>query len=91
MAVLLMPVEEVPAFLKDFPSLDLAATNSPKAVTVAGPVADIDAALKALSRKRRRGRKLDLAYAFHGRLMDPTEKPLLRDLAGLRPQAGTRR
>ncbi|MDQ0444756.1 type I polyketide synthase [Methylobacterium persicinum] len=89
MAVLLMPVEEVPAFLKDFPSLDLAATNSPKAVTVAGPVADIDAALKALSRKRRRGRKLDLAYAFHGRLMDPTEKPLLRDLAGLRPQAGT--
>lgn len=88
MAVLLMPVEEVPAFLKDFPSLDLAATNSPKAVTVAGPVADIDAALKALSRKRRRGRKLDLAYAFHGRLMDPTEKPLLRDLAGLRPQSG---
>ncbi len=75
MAVLLMPAEEVPAFLKDFPTLDLAATNSPKAVTVAGPVADIDAALKALTRKRRRGRKLDLAYAFHGRLMDPTRSP----------------
>ncbi len=89
MAVLLMPAEEVPAFLKDFPTLDLAATNSPKAVTVAGPVADIDAALKALSRKRRRGRKLDLAYAFHGRLMDPTEKPLLRDLAGLKPRGGS--
>ena len=52
-------------------------------------MADIDAALKALSRKRRRGRKLDLAYAFHGRLMDPTEKPLLRDLAGLKAKAGT--
>ena len=89
MAVLLTPADEVGAFLKDFPTLDVAATNSPKAVTVAGPVADIDAALKALSRKRRRGRKLDLAYAFHGRLMDPTERPLLRDLTGLRPQAGT--
>lgn len=89
MAVLLMPSEEVEAFLKDYPSLDIAAYNSPKAVTVAGPVADIEAALKALSRKRRRGRKLDLAYAFHGRLMDPTEKPLLRDLAGLKAKAGT--
>ncbi len=88
MAVLLMPSEEVEAFLKDYPSLDIAAYNSPKAVTVAGPVADIEAALKALSRKRRRGRKLDLAYAFHGRLMDPTEKPLLRDLAGLKAKAG---
>ena len=89
MAVLLMPSEEVETFLKDYPTLDIAAYNSPKAVTVAGPVADIDAALKALSRKRRRGRKLDLAYAFHGRLMDPTEKPLLRDLAGLKAKAGT--
>ncbi|WP_267353922.1 MULTISPECIES: type I polyketide synthase [unclassified Methylobacterium] len=89
MAVLLMPAEEVETFLKDFPTLDIAAYNSPKAVTVAGPVADIEAALKALSRKRRRGRKLDLAYAFHGRLMDPTEKPLLRDLAGLKAKAGT--
>ncbi|WP_331311766.1 SDR family NAD(P)-dependent oxidoreductase [Methylobacterium oryzae] len=89
MAVLLMPAEEVETFLKDYPTLDIAAYNSPKAVTVAGPVADIDAAIKALSRKRRRGRKLDLAYAFHGRLMDPTEKPLLRDLAGLKSRTGT--
>ena len=41
------PSEEVETFLKDFPTLDIAAYNSPKAVTVAGPVADIDAALKA--------------------------------------------
>ena len=91
MAVLLMPVEEVEGFLKDYPSLDIAAYNSPKAVTVAGPVAEIDAAIKALSRKRRRGRKLDLAYPFHGRIMDPTEKPLLRDLSGLKASAGTTR
>ncbi|RZK93026.1 MAG: acyltransferase domain-containing protein, partial [Methylobacterium sp.] len=91
MAVLLMPAEEVEGFLEDYPTLDIAAYNSPKAVTVAGPVAAIDAALKALSRKRRRGRKLDLDYAFHGRFMDPTEKPLLRDLAGLKPSTGTTR
>ncbi|WP_336490447.1 SDR family NAD(P)-dependent oxidoreductase [Methylobacterium nigriterrae] len=89
MAVLLAPVEESEAFLKDFPNLDIAAYNSPKAITIAGPVAAIDAALKAASRKRRRGRKLDLAYPFHGRIMDPTEKPLLRDLAGLKPAPGT--
>nr|WP_238180961.1 type I polyketide synthase [Methylobacterium trifolii] len=89
MAVLLMPADEVDAFLEGYPNLDIAAYNSPKAVTVAGPVAEIDAALKALSRKRRRGRKLDLAYPFHGRIMDPTEKPLLRDLSGLKASAGT--
>jgi acyl transferase domain-containing protein/NADPH:quinone reductase-like Zn-dependent oxidoreductase/acyl carrier protein len=89
MAVLLAPVDEVQAFLVDYPDLDIAALNSPKAVTVAGPVASIDAAMKALARKRRRGRKLDLDYAFHGRLMDPTEGPLLRDLKGLAPAAGT--
>ncbi len=50
---------------------------------MAGPVAAIDAAMKALARKRRRGRKLDLDYAFHGRLMNPIEAPLRRDLAGL--------
>ncbi|KQT17160.1 beta-ketoacyl synthase [Methylobacterium sp. Leaf399] len=89
MAVLLAPVEEIEVFLKDYPTLDIAAYNSPKAVTVAGPVAAIDAAMKALARKRRRGRKLDLEYPFHGRLMNPTEKPLLRDLASLKTRAGT--
>ncbi|MGF3026773.1 SDR family NAD(P)-dependent oxidoreductase [Methylobacterium aquaticum] len=89
MAVLLAPIDEVQAFLADFPELDIAAYNSPKAVTVAGPVAVIDAAMKALARKRRRGRKLDLDYAFHGRLMNPIEAPLRRDLAGLTPSAGT--
>ncbi|WP_298965897.1 type I polyketide synthase [uncultured Methylobacterium sp.] len=89
MAVLLAPVEEVSAFLADFPALDIAAYNSPKAVTVAGPRDAIEAAMAALSRKRRRGRKLDLDYAFHGRLMNPIEAPLLRDLAGLKPAAGT--
>ncbi|GLS45765.1 type I polyketide synthase [Methylobacterium brachythecii] len=88
MAVLLGPVEEMVAFLADYPSLDIAAYNSPKAITVAGPVEAIEEAMKALARKRRRGRKLDLEYPFHGRLMDPTEKPLLRDLAGLKPAAG---
>ena len=89
MAVLLAPAEETETFLKDYPSLDIAGWNSPKAVVVAGPESAIDAAVKALSRKRRRGRKLDLEYPFHGRIMDPTEKPLLRDLAGLKPSAGT--
>ncbi|ACL56934.1 type I polyketide synthase [Methylobacterium nodulans] len=89
MAVLLAPVEEVESFLVDFPDLDIAAFNSPKAVTVAGPVDSIEAAMKAIARKRRRGRKLDLDYAFHGRLMDPIEGPLLRDLKGLTPAAGT--
>nr|WP_210329477.1 type I polyketide synthase [Methylorubrum zatmanii] len=88
MAVLLGPVEEMEAFLADYPTLDVAAYNSPKAITVAGPEADIESAMKALARKRRRGRKLDLEYPFHGRLMDPTERPLLRDLGGLKAAAG---
>ncbi len=89
MAVLLAPADEIELFLQDYPNLDIAAYNSPKAVTIAGPDKDIDAAMKAFARKRRRGRKLDLEYPFHGRLMNPTEKPLLRDLAGLEPSLGT--
>jgi phthiocerol/phenolphthiocerol synthesis type-I polyketide synthase C len=88
MAVLLGPVEEMETFLVDYPTLDIAAYNSPKAITVAGPEAVIESAMKALTRKRRRGRKLDLEYPFHGRLMDPTERPLLRDLDGLKASAG---
>ncbi len=88
MAVLLGPVEEMETFLAEYPTLDIAAYNSPKAITVAGPEAAIEAAMKALTRKRRRGRKLDLEYPFHGRLMDPTERPLLRDLDGLTASAG---
>ncbi|GMA78480.1 hypothetical protein GCM10025880_48970 [Methylorubrum aminovorans] len=55
MAVLLGPVEEMEAFLADYPTLDIAAYNSPKAITVAGPEADIEAAMKALARKRAAG------------------------------------
>ena len=88
MAVLLAPVEDAEALLQDFPDLDIAAYNSPKALTVAGPNDALDAAIKALGRSRRRGRKLDLEYPFHGRLMAPAEEPLMRDLAGLAPGAG---
>jgi acyl transferase domain-containing protein/NADPH:quinone reductase-like Zn-dependent oxidoreductase/NADP-dependent 3-hydroxy acid dehydrogenase YdfG len=67
------------------PDLTVAADNSPRGVTVSGPVAAIEA-LAALARKRRVAvRKLSVAFPFHGPLMAPIEAALAEALADLRP------
>ena len=89
MAVLIGARDTSEALLARLPRLEIAAINSPRAFTVSGPAEDIER-LSGLARAQKaRVRKLDLAYPFHSRLMAPVEAPLLRDLAGLAPRAGT--
>ena len=89
MAVLIGARETTEAMLARLPALEIAAINSPRAFTVSGPAEDIER-LSVLARAQKsRVRKLDLAYPFHSQLMAPVEAPLLRDLAGLAPRAGT--
>lgn len=66
--------------------LEIAATNSPKAVTVAGSAGAIDQLAAACERAGVPLYRLDLDYPFHCRLMDVVEKPLLADLKGLSPR-----
>ena len=71
--------------------IELAAVNTPKSVTVAGP----EAALRRLQAEAERQgwmfSQLDLNYAFHSAAMDPFQDDLLADLDGLAPQRAERK
>ena len=63
--------------------MEIAAINSPGAVTIAGPQ-DAIAAFSRLARQRRVAvRVLDLAYPFHSGLLAPLREPLLRSLGAV--------
>ncbi|WP_084550937.1 type I polyketide synthase [Actinomadura rifamycini] len=85
MAALGLPEDEARRMLADHPGLEIAAVNSDRDVTAAGP-AD---ALKALGARLAADgvffRELDLDYAFHSAAMDPVRDRLCETLAGLRP------
>ena len=70
-------------------AIEVAASNSAQATTVAGS----DAALEALAEESRvrgwRFTRLDLDYAFHSAAMDPIEPMLHDELGGLAPRRGS--
>ncbi|MEA2857633.1 MAG: phthiocerol/phenolphthiocerol synthesis type-I polyketide synthase [Methylobacteriaceae bacterium] len=90
MAVVFGSREAAEAIAAEIPGIAVAAHNSPRGFTVSGPAS----ALKLLPNVARahgaRTRKLDLAYPFHSKLMDPVEAPLLADLDGIVPKEGER-
>lgn len=87
MAALMLSDREARRFLKTAgaPSVEIAAINSWRSVTVSGTIADIDRVLQAAADMRISARRLDLDYPFHSALIDPVRGPLLRELQGLRP------
>jgi acyl transferase domain-containing protein/acyl carrier protein len=72
MAALLGTEEMVRDLLARHPEVELAGVNSPKAMTVAGPIAAIDRLLAdpALS-SGMAGQKLTVSHAFHSKLLEP--------------------
>ncbi|NSC25494.1 SDR family NAD(P)-dependent oxidoreductase [Streptomyces albus subsp. chlorinus] len=67
--------------------LEISGINDEENVTVAGAAQALRELGERLSLEGVFFRALDLDYAFHSRVMDPLEEPLLRALAGLRPRA----
>ena len=66
--------------------IEIAAINSPRAVTVAGAT-DAIATLKNVAREEGiAALDLDLDYPFHTALMAPVEKPLMADLREIHPR-----
>lgn len=63
--------------------IEIAAVNSAKAVTVAGPLEDLERLEAKLTEDSQFVRILPLDYAFHTRAMDPIKQPLLDSLSGL--------
>lgn len=69
--------------------VEIAAYNSPKAVTLSGDEDALKAIGDYLGGEGIAFRLLDLDYAFHNRVLDPVKDDLLADLADLTPQSAT--
>lgn len=90
MAALSLGVEDAAAAIAGFEGrLEIAAINSPKAVTLSGDAAALAEFGEIAAKKRWIYRPLDIDYAFHSAAMDPTRDGLLDDLKALAPSAGT--
>ncbi|MGH6822449.1 MAG: type I polyketide synthase, partial [Methylocella sp.] len=85
MAAIFGPLDVIEVLVRNVPGLAIAAHNSPRSFTVAGPLFALNQAAKIGRAHKARMRRLDFAYPFHSDLMAPVEAPLLADLAGLRP------
>ena len=72
----------------EFKGIELAAVNSPRSVTISGPVDLLDAFGKYARKKRWAVRRLNLDYPFHCALVDPIEAPLRKTLKDLNPVNG---
>jgi acyl transferase domain-containing protein/NADPH:quinone reductase-like Zn-dependent oxidoreductase/SAM-dependent methyltransferase/acyl carrier protein len=68
--------------------LEIAAINSPRAVTVAGELSALEILRDRLTDEGKFVRILPLNYPFHTKAMDTIQGPLLLRLADLKPQAG---
>ena len=68
-------------------ALEVAGINSPGAVTLAGPVAALEAVQARLAQAEQFFQVLDLDYAFHSRQMDAIHDVVVDGLRGLQPQA----
>jgi acyl transferase domain-containing protein/NADPH:quinone reductase-like Zn-dependent oxidoreductase/acyl carrier protein len=84
MGVIVGTLDQVQAIASEFEGVEIAAYNSPRTFTLAGPTDELKK-LGQVARKRRMVyRQLDLDYPFHCALIDCVREPLLRDLKGIK-------
>lgn len=84
MAALRCGAEQAQAAIATTPELCLAAINGPRAVTLAGPLAALDACLAALEAQGISGQRLAVSHAFHTPLMAPMLDEFSATLADIR-------
>ncbi|MCW5744746.1 MAG: SDR family NAD(P)-dependent oxidoreductase [Alphaproteobacteria bacterium] len=89
MAAVLVSASEMAALLERdaFEGLEIAAINSARSVTVAGPTPALDSFIAYAEQERWGVRRLDIDYPYHCALVDPIEPRLLEDLADVKPGA----
>src|SRR5580693_5142112 len=76
-------------FLADYPEVSLAGFLSPRQTVIAGSVAQVDAAIVAVSEQERFARRVNMEVASHTALMDPILPELRSALADLTPKPPT--
>jgi phthiocerol/phenolphthiocerol synthesis type-I polyketide synthase C len=89
MAVALVSAETAAAMIENVDGIEIAAINSPRAVTLAGTEDALKQFRQIASAARIAMVDLNLDYPFHTRLLDAIEKPLIDDLKGIQPHDAT--
>ncbi len=88
-ALLEMDADAAQELLADYPEVSLAGFLSPRQTVVAGSVAQVDAAIGAVSAQERFARRVNMEVASHTALMDPILPELRSALADLKPKPPT--
>ena len=88
MMAVLAPPETVKNLLDAVASVEIAAFNSPRAITVAGPSEGLAELRRLASREGIVALELDLEYPFHTALMAGIEGHLMADLRNIVPLEG---
>ncbi|WP_280447213.1 type I polyketide synthase [Nocardia cyriacigeorgica] len=81
--------EQALELIGDDPRIDIAAVNSPTALTLSGDVHRLDELAEKLTEDGVFARRLRVEVPYHSRLMEPIEAELREVLAELNPQAPT--
>ncbi|MEU4510447.1 SDR family NAD(P)-dependent oxidoreductase [Nonomuraea wenchangensis] len=82
-----LPAERVTEMLAEYgDAVSVAVVNGPGSVALAGDGTALDALEARLRAEGVRVKRLAVDYASHGTQVEVLREPLLRDLAGLRPQ-----
>ncbi|MER7372563.1 type I polyketide synthase [Streptomyces lanatus] len=81
--------DEAERFLSAYPGLVVAAVNSARDVTIAGPVNQLKSLGDELASREVFFHLMDLDYAFHSPAMERVRAPLAIALDGLAPEGGT--
>ena len=84
-----MDADAAEKLLVDYPEVSLAGFLSPRQTVIAGAVAQVDAAINAVSAQERFARRVNMEVASHTVLMDPMLTELRSALADLTPKPPT--
>ena len=85
---MLAPRETVEKLIESIGKIEIAATNSPRAVTVVGPADSLEALTKAATARGIAALDLNLDYPFHSTFMTPIKERLIAALQDILPQPG---
>jgi phthiocerol/phenolphthiocerol synthesis type-I polyketide synthase B len=88
-ALLELDAEATAALIADYPQVSLAVYSSPRQTVIAGPPADVDALIAAVTAQDRFARRVNMEVASHNALMDPILPELRSALADLAPKHPT--
>ena len=88
-ALLELDAEATEALIADYPEVSVAGYVSPRQTVIAGPVAQVDAVIAAVTAQDRFARRVNMEVASHTALMDPILPELRTALADLTPKAPT--